>query len=101
MIEITDEMCKRYHCTPRTLNTMERDGRIPFRKAGKWNRSRWTGVELHGKTLGVVGLGRRAVAVVKRHPQHAQEGHHRGAHQRDGHHDDRAGGGQDGASWGD
>ena len=25
-------------------------------KAGKWNRSRWSGVELQGKTLGVVGL---------------------------------------------
>src|SRR5215510_8048867 len=27
-------------------------------KGGKWARSRWTGVELHGKVLGVVGLGR-------------------------------------------
>ena len=35
----TDEMCQRYGCTPRTLNTMERDGRIPWRKAGKWNRT--------------------------------------------------------------
>lgn len=35
----TDEMCQRYQCTPRTLNTMERDGRIPFRKGGKWNRT--------------------------------------------------------------
>ncbi|MDP2255448.1 MAG: hypothetical protein Q8K05_05210 [Polaromonas sp.] len=35
----TDEMCRRYSCTPRTLNTMERDGRIPFRKAGRWNRT--------------------------------------------------------------
>jgi D-3-phosphoglycerate dehydrogenase len=26
-------------------------------KAGVWNRSRWEGVELHGKTLGIVGLG--------------------------------------------
>lgn len=34
-----DEMCKRYNCTPRTINNMERDGRIPFRKAGKWNRA--------------------------------------------------------------
>ncbi len=25
---------------------------------GKWNRARWTGVELSGKTLGVIGLGR-------------------------------------------
>jgi D-3-phosphoglycerate dehydrogenase len=35
-------------------------------KAGKWNRSRWTGVELHGKTLGVVGLGRVGVLVAQR-----------------------------------
>ena len=26
-------------------------------KAGQWNRSRWAGVELYGKTLGIVGLG--------------------------------------------
>src|SRR2546426_302980 len=26
-------------------------------KAGVWNRARWEGVELHGKTLGIVGLG--------------------------------------------
>ncbi len=35
-------------------------------KAGKWNRARWTGVELHGKTLGVVGLGRVGVLVAQR-----------------------------------
>lgn len=35
-------------------------------KAGQWNRSRWTGVELHGKTLGVVGLGRVGVLVAQR-----------------------------------
>jgi D-3-phosphoglycerate dehydrogenase len=35
-------------------------------KAGKWNRSRWEGVELHGKTLGVVGLGRVGVLVAQR-----------------------------------
>lgn len=34
----THEMCARYDCTPKTLNNMERDGRIPFRKAGKWSR---------------------------------------------------------------
>lgn len=34
----TDEMCARYDCTPKTLNNMERDGRIPFRKRGKWDR---------------------------------------------------------------
>ncbi|MDQ1444311.1 MAG: D-3-phosphoglycerate dehydrogenase / 2-oxoglutarate reductase, partial [Acidimicrobiaceae bacterium] len=27
-------------------------------KAGKWERSKWEGVELHGKTLGIIGLGR-------------------------------------------
>src|SRR5207249_306818 len=27
-------------------------------KAGKWERARFQGVELHGKTLGVLGLGR-------------------------------------------
>jgi hypothetical protein len=35
----TDEMCARYQCTPKTLANMERDGRIPFRKSGKWNRT--------------------------------------------------------------
>lgn len=35
-------------------------------KAGAWNRSRWEGVELHGKTLGVVGLGRVGVLVAQR-----------------------------------
>src|SRR6202167_1172585 len=41
--------------------------------AGKWERSKWEGVELHGKTLGVVRLGRigalvsqRALALVMR-----------------------------------
>lgn len=34
----TSEMCARYDCTPKTLNNMERDGRIPFRKSGKWSR---------------------------------------------------------------
>ncbi len=34
----TSEMCARYACTPKTLNNMERDGRIPFRRSGKWNR---------------------------------------------------------------
>src|SRR3954449_9095606 len=32
-------------------------------KAGRWNRSRWEGLELHGKTLGIVGLGRVGVLV--------------------------------------
>jgi D-3-phosphoglycerate dehydrogenase / 2-oxoglutarate reductase len=35
-------------------------------KAGQWNRSRWAGVELHGKTLGIVGLGRVGVLVAQR-----------------------------------
>ncbi|MBW3546941.1 MAG: phosphoglycerate dehydrogenase [Actinobacteria bacterium] len=35
-------------------------------KAGKWERSRWEGVELHGKTLGVVGLGRIGSLVAQR-----------------------------------
>jgi D-3-phosphoglycerate dehydrogenase len=34
--------------------------------AGSWNRSRWQGVELHGKTLGIVGLGRVGVLVAQR-----------------------------------
>ncbi|MET1003374.1 MAG: phosphoglycerate dehydrogenase [Acidimicrobiia bacterium] len=35
-------------------------------KAGKWNRSQWEGVELHGKTLGIIGLGRVGVLVAQR-----------------------------------
>jgi D-3-phosphoglycerate dehydrogenase / 2-oxoglutarate reductase len=35
-------------------------------RAGKWNRSKWEGVELHGKTLGIVGLGRIGVLVAQR-----------------------------------
>ncbi|MCZ7527103.1 MAG: phosphoglycerate dehydrogenase [Acidimicrobiia bacterium] len=35
-------------------------------RAGSWNRARWEGVELHGKTLGVVGLGRVGVLVAQR-----------------------------------
>ncbi len=34
--------------------------------AGKWNRSKWEGVELHGKTLGVLGLGRVGTLVAQR-----------------------------------
>jgi D-3-phosphoglycerate dehydrogenase len=35
-------------------------------KEGKWERSKWEGVELHGKTLGVVGLGRVGALVAQR-----------------------------------
>ncbi|MDQ3980939.1 MAG: phosphoglycerate dehydrogenase [Actinomycetota bacterium] len=35
-------------------------------KGGQWKRSRWTGVELHGKVLGVVGLGRVGALVAQR-----------------------------------
>ncbi len=35
-------------------------------KAGKWERSKYMGVELFGKTLGVVGLGRIGREVAKR-----------------------------------
>ncbi len=35
-------------------------------KAGRWERSRWEGVELHGKSLGVIGLGRIGTLVAQR-----------------------------------
>ena len=35
-------------------------------KQGKWQRSKWEGVELLGKTLGVVGLGRIGALVAQR-----------------------------------
>jgi len=35
-------------------------------KAGKWDRNKFTGTQLGGKTLGVVGLGRVGLAVAKR-----------------------------------
>lgn len=34
-------------------------------KAGKWDRSKFQGVELYGKTLGVIGLGRIGSTVAK------------------------------------
>ncbi len=34
--------------------------------AGRWERSRWSGVELYGKTLGVLGLGRIGALVAER-----------------------------------
>ncbi len=35
-------------------------------KAGKWDRNKFTGSQLEGKTLGVIGLGRVGLAVAKR-----------------------------------
>ncbi|MBK9179193.1 MAG: phosphoglycerate dehydrogenase [Acidimicrobiales bacterium] len=35
-------------------------------KAGRWERSRWQGVELNDKTLGIVGLGRVGKLVAQR-----------------------------------
>jgi D-3-phosphoglycerate dehydrogenase len=35
-------------------------------RQGKWERTKWEGVELHGKTLGVVGLGRIGTLVAQR-----------------------------------
>ncbi len=35
-------------------------------KQGKWQRSKWTGVEMHGKTLGLLGLGRIGTLVAQR-----------------------------------
>ena len=34
--------------------------------AGRWEKSKWEGVELHGKTLGVMGLGRIGTLVAQR-----------------------------------
>jgi D-3-phosphoglycerate dehydrogenase len=35
-------------------------------KAGKWDRNRFTGTQLEGKTLGIIGLGRVGQAVARR-----------------------------------
>jgi D-3-phosphoglycerate dehydrogenase len=35
-------------------------------KNGRWERSNWTGIELHGKVLGIVGLGRIGKLVAQR-----------------------------------
>ncbi|HXQ18764.1 MAG TPA: phosphoglycerate dehydrogenase [Acidimicrobiales bacterium] len=34
--------------------------------AGRWERAKWEGVELHGKTLGIIGLGRVGALVAQR-----------------------------------
>lgn len=35
-------------------------------KAGRWEKAKWEGTELHGKTLGVLGLGRIGTLVAQR-----------------------------------
>ena len=35
-------------------------------KSGKWDRNAFTGTQLEGKTLGIVGLGRVGLAVARR-----------------------------------
>ena len=35
-------------------------------KSGQWERSKWEGVELYGKTLGIVGLGKIGALVAQR-----------------------------------
>lgn len=35
-------------------------------KSGRWERSRWEGVELYGKTIGILGLGRVGALVAQR-----------------------------------
>ncbi len=35
-------------------------------KAGRWDRNKFTGTQLEGKTLGIIGLGRVGMAVAKR-----------------------------------
>ena len=43
-----------------------RRGHRPRCKAGEWKRSKYTGVEIQGKTVGVVGLGRIGVLFAQR-----------------------------------
>ena len=35
-------------------------------RSGRWEKARWEGIELHGKTLGVLGLGRIGTLVAQR-----------------------------------
>lgn len=35
-------------------------------RQGRWERSKWTGIELHNKTLGIIGLGRIGKLVAQR-----------------------------------
>ncbi|MDH3683124.1 MAG: phosphoglycerate dehydrogenase [Acidimicrobiia bacterium] len=44
-------------------NTAQADAAL---KAGRWDRSSFTGIELYGKTLGIVGLGRIGKLVAQR-----------------------------------
>jgi D-3-phosphoglycerate dehydrogenase / 2-oxoglutarate reductase len=44
-------------------NTAQADAAL---KNGRWERSAWTGIELHGKTLGIIGLGRIGKLVAER-----------------------------------
>ena len=41
-------------------------GRAATSTTGEWNKDKWGGVELNGKTLGIVGLGRVGVLVAQR-----------------------------------
>src|SRR5215813_3458797 len=44
-------------------NVAKADGSL---KSGKWDRNKFTGTQLEGKTLGVIGLGRVGLAVASR-----------------------------------
>lgn len=44
-------------------NTAQADAAL---KAGRWERSRWTGIELQDKTLAIIGLGRIGKLVAQR-----------------------------------